>query len=192
MVRYGLGFPLWREAPMVARNSRFRLGRRGATAVETALALPIFLLVILGGLDIGLWLLQKARLIDATDRALTVLAAARTDAALAPGEVHACALTPLPNCNGPETEVLEILPHALTAARYSLPALSADALHLEYRAPSAARQAARINLCVTLKGVEHRFFFLHWLPGISRNSLLPPVSLCDFLPFSGLARPDNR
>lgn len=167
-----------------------RLGQRGATAVETALALPIFLLVILGGLDIGLWLLHKARLIDAADRALTVMTAARIDGALAPGEHQDCALTPIPQCSGPQREPVEALPQALAAARRSLPTLPADALTLDYRAPPAARPAARIGLCVTIGGVEHRFFFLHWLPGLTRHNRLPPARLCDFLPFSGLARPD--
>ncbi len=173
---------------MRARD-RFRLGCRGATAVETALALPIFLLVVLGGLDVGLWLLQKARLLDATDRALSVLAAAPPEAPLHPGERRTCNLVPVPQCDGPTTGVLEALPLAFAAAHQQLSALPLTALTAEYHAPSDSREFARVGLCVTLAGPEHRFFFLHWLPGIARDGRLPPVRLCDFMPIAGLARP---
>lgn len=173
-------------------RDRLCLGQRGATAVETALALPIFLLVILGGLDVGLWLLQQARLLDATDRALSVLAAAPPDAPLFPGEQRTCVLVPVPQCDGPSVGGLAVLPQAFAAARQQMPTLSATALIADYRAPPDGSAFARISLCVTLDGPAHRFFFLHWLPGIARDGRLPPVRLCDYTPLTGLARLSSR
>ncbi len=136
----------------LSRNATRR--RRGASVLEAAIVLPVLLLFLLSGLELGLMLIRKNALAEAArgGARAAIVRGSRCDAAMQMGPATV-------ECTASDNNGVA------DACRRMLPTMNPAEVDIEVRWPSASNEAGEL---VTVNvSYEHRFttpFMDHLLP----------------------------
>ncbi len=153
--------------------------RRGATAMEFAMILPLLLLLTLGAFEGGMILFDYHKVSEATRRGLR--AALVQDPIIDLGELSN---TPVPcsgsggvSCNGVTVDNAASFDAIVDAMRQVAENLTADNVVVTYTDSgldiSGTGETITPLITVEVTGLTYRFVALHFLPGIPDQLVLP-------------------
>ncbi|MFD2263796.1 TadE/TadG family type IV pilus assembly protein [Lacibacterium aquatile] len=164
----------------MAARSLSRLDRSGATAIEVALLLPLFLMIVLGGLDIGLWLLQSARLSEAARRAARAAVITAPVASLSDQGTVSCRRVSGITCSGGSIIAPDSFDRIERAADM---ALADGSMIVTYRLlPDGSSNSKHPIVVIDIKNATHTLIFMHIIPGIGRTITLATATASGSLP----------